>query len=103
MKPISTTELPSIKFDLEAKKNGGEFIAQSGKIGWIHSLADIPGAKFDLTIKDSLGRIKFQKRDCHSETERFGELINFPTLLGEKLNISIENVRGAKKIDLFLN
>lgn len=103
MRPISTTELPSIKFDSESGENGRKFIAQSGKIGWLHSLSDTPGAKFDIIIKDSLGRTKFEKRNCHSETERFGELVNLPTNLGEELDVRIENVRGAKKIDLFLN
>ena len=103
MKPISTTELPSIKFDSESRENGGKFIAQGAKIGWIHSLADVPGVKFDIVIKDALGRLKLQKRDCGGGTERFGELLNLSTLIGEELDVRIENVRGAKRIDLFLN
>lgn len=103
MKPISTTEMPSIKFDEELKESGGKILAQSGKIGWMHSLSDSPGAKFDIVIKDSLGRIKYEKRNCHSEVKQFGELINLPTFIGEELEIKIENVSGAKKIDLFLN
>lgn len=97
------TELPSIKFNSETHENGRKLFAQSGKIGWLHSISDTPGAKFDIIIKDALGRTKYEKRDCHSETERFGEIINLPTNLGEELDVRIENVRGAKKIDLFLN
>jgi len=103
MKTINSTDIPSIKFDAEENKNGGKFLAQSGKIGWLHSISDAPGAKFDIVIKDSLGRVKYQKKGCHSETQRFGELVNMPTLVGERLEVSIENVEKAKKIDLFLN
>ncbi len=95
--------MPSLKFESGTGKNGGKVRAQSGKIGWIHSIADKAGAKFDLVIKDGLGRVKFKKENCGTNTERFGELVNLPTYLGEELDVSIENVRGAEKIDLFLN
>ena len=103
MKAINSTDLPSILFDADSRENSGKILAQSGKIGWLHSLSDTPGAKFDIVIKDSLGRVKYEKRNCHSETDRFGEIVNLPTNIGEELNVSIENVRGAKKINVFLN
>ncbi|MBI4119368.1 MAG: hypothetical protein HY456_00795 [Parcubacteria group bacterium] len=101
MKPISTSELLPMEFGSEAQSQ--KVRAQSGKIGWVHSVSDVPGVKFDLVIKDSLGRIKLQKKDCGGNTERFGELVNLPTFLGEELEIVVENLRGASKINLFLN
>lgn len=103
MKPLSSTELAPVFFDKDSGEIGGKIRATGNKVAWIHSRADNPGAKFDLTIEDSLGRIKLQKRDCGNDTHIFGELVNLPTILGEELNVKIENVRGAKRVDLFLN
>lgn len=98
--PTSTTALP-LSFsptDLVKKTN-----AATNKIGWLHTIADKPGATFDIVIKDGLGRVKYQRKNCTTETEKFGELANIPTLLGEQLEVSLENVRGAEKVDVFLN
>ncbi len=75
----------------------------TSKIGWLHSIADSAGAKFDVTIKDSLGRIQFQRRDCGTETDRFGELVNIPMKIGQEVGVTIENLKGAKKVQVFLN
>lgn len=98
--PTSTTALP-LHFsqnDFVKKTN-----AATGKIAWLHTIADKPGATFDITIKDGLGRIKYQRKNCTTETEKFGELANIPTLLGEQLEVSLENVKGADEVDVFLN
>lgn len=103
MIPLSSTANPPLDFDLSIGENNKKAKIPTSKIGWMHTVADQDGAKFDLTIKDALGRIKYQKKDCHSNTKQFGELINQPTLIGEEVEISLENVRGAKKIQVFLN
>lgn len=101
MRPISSTELPPLSFQKESEAQ--EINAPTAKIGWIHSLSDQPGASFDVVIKDALGRTKFEKKNCTADTKAFGELVNLPTFIGEKLSISVGNIRGAEKIDLFLN
>lgn len=101
MRPLSTTALPPFSFKKEGEAQ--KFKAPTGKIGWMHSLADQPGASFDIVIKDALGRKKFERKNCTADTKEFGELVNFPTLIGEELTVVVENIRGAEKVDLFLN
>lgn len=77
--------------------------ASSSKIGWFHSVSEKPGAKFDLTIRDGLGRVKLVKKDCGNDTVKYGELLNLPTMLGEELEVEVSNLRGVEAVDLFLN
>lgn len=77
--------------------------AQANKIGWIHSISDTSGAKFDLTIKDALGRVMFTRSGFGSDTVRSGELINLETHLGEEIEVIVDNIQNAKEIDLFIN
>lgn len=100
MRPISSSEIAPLSFN---EKGGSQKItAQNQKIAWLRSLTDQP-VKFDITIKDGLGRPVFTRKDFGTETTESGELINIPTMMGEELEISVSNVRGAKKLDLFLN
>lgn len=85
--------------DFQSKK----IMASRPKIGWIQAMTDSEEADFDIVIKDELGRTKMEKRNCHASVGRFGELLNFPTRVGEKLEVFLENVKGAKKVDLFIN
>lgn len=62
-----------------------------------------PGMSFDLTIKDALGRVRMQKLDCKTETTEYGELVNFPTNLGEDLQVEVSNLKGTDKLTVFLN
>ncbi len=101
MKALSSTELKPLQFKKESPSQ--KVRASTAKIGWIHSMSDKPGAKFDIVIKDALGRRKFERKNCGAETKQFGQLINLPTLLGEELEVSLENIHGAERIDLFLN
>lgn len=90
---------------MEFKKGSDESCkirASANKIGWIHSVADKPGAKFDVVIKDSLGRLKYQAT-IQGGTEKAGSLVNLETRLGEELDISIEGLEGADKVQLFIN
>ena len=103
MKPRSTTEIPPLIFDKEGISGSKKFRSQSNKIGWIRSFSDQPGAKFNLTIKDSLGRIRMQKNGCGNDTDQFGELVNLETNIGEELEIVVDNIQNAKTINLFLN
>lgn len=103
MKPISTTEMPPLNFNVKEGVTSQKFNLSSNRIGWLHSLADNPGARFDIVIKDSLGRIIAEKRNFGNETDKHGELVNIERMLGEELNFSIENVEGANEIRLFVN
>lgn len=101
MKPIVASEMPALEFN--GQKNSHKIRTQSNKIGWVHSISDEKGAKFDLTIKDALGRTMMQKLNCGGDTERYGELVNLETHLGDEIEVVVENIKNAKKIDLFIN
>ena len=103
MRPLSTTEHDPLEFHPSVGETKRTIAIPSAKIGWIHSIADRPGATFDITIKDALGRVKFERKQCGTETEKFGELVNLPTLLGEELEIVVGNLQGAEKLKIFLN
>ena len=79
------------------------FKAPAAKIGWLHTEADKNGASFDITVRDGLGRVKFERKNCRTETKVYGELVNEPTLVGENLSIEITNLKGADSVSLFLN
>lgn len=103
MIPLSSTESKPVELVPVLGEASQKTKAVGSKIGWLHTLADEKGASFDLVIKDGLGRVKATRRNCKSESNQFGELINIPTFLGEDLEVSVENVVGAKNIKVFLN
>ncbi len=98
----STTEAAPLSF-----KTNGEasqmFRPSSNKIGWVHAQANKPGALFDLTVKDIHGYVVLYKQDCGNETDRFGELINQEVMMGQEIEVTVDNIRNAESIDLFLN
>lgn len=75
----------------------------SAKIGWLHTLASDKNTKFDLTIKDALGRVKYTQKDCGNESKEFGQLVNLPTIIGEDLTVEVDNIRGGEDVRVFLN
>jgi len=103
MRTILNTELSPLGFEEENGFGSKKVNVQSNKIGWIHATTDSEEADFDIIIKDSLGRTKAEKRGCHASVSRYGELINIPTVIGEEIEICVENVKCAKKIDVFIN
>jgi hypothetical protein len=102
MTRLTSTESGPLEFNPEQGESTQKVKAVGNKIGWLHTLTDEKGASFDIVIKDALGRVKAQKK-CSSSHERFGELVNIPTSIGEELNVSIQNVQGAKNVKVFLN
>ena len=98
---LSSTELPPLKFNTAVTKL--PFQAPTAQIGWLHSQAAKPGASFDVTIRDALGRIKMERKNCKSDTTDFGELVKTPTVIGEKLEVEVSNLKGADELVLFLN
>lgn len=98
---ISSTELPPLKFSSSVQKL--PFKSPTAKIGWMHSETDKPGSSFDLTVKDALGRVRFERKNCKTETKQYGELINQPALVGEELSIELTNLKGTENVLLFLN
>ncbi len=103
MKPINSTDMPPLSFDVSLGEVSKKVRASGNKIGWLHSKSETPGITFDVKIKDALGRVRLEKKNCMTETDRYGEIINFDTVMGEELEVVVENVRGAQKFDLFLN
>lgn len=103
MIPLTSTQGRVLEFIPGEGKVSEKYRCSTGKIGWLHTTADEPGTTFDLTIKDALGRVKFARKGCGGATEKFGELMNIPTLLGEELQIEIDNLQGSKKLQMFLN
>jgi hypothetical protein len=97
------TKLPNqVKFDLSAGDNGeGEVLLQRREIGMIHSVSDQEGAKFDISIKDRAGNVVWQKKDASNPTNRWGERINLQ-LSDNYYIIRVENVKGAKNLDIFV-
>jgi hypothetical protein len=103
MKPVSSTESLPIKFKIVDGNATERFRASSAKIGWLHSIADKAGAKFDIVIRDAAGRIMFEKPGFGAETKEFGEFLGRDVRLGEELEVSLENVKGADEVSLFFN
>ena len=95
--------MPPLRFKSVGDNPIQKINAPSNKIGWLHSLSDKSGAKFDLTIRDGLGRVKLRKTGCGSEHKEYGELINLSTNLGEELQIEVSNLKNAESVDIFLN
>lgn len=100
MKPVNPTEMPSLEFD--GKTTSHKIRLQSDKIGWIHSLTQ-KGAKFDLSIKDAFGRTMVDKKNCGSDTDRYGEFINLKSRIGEEIEVVVENIKNSEKVNLFIN
>lgn len=92
-----------LSFNIKGGETTKTIRMSSPKIGWIRSLSNKSGARFDIVFKDSLGRVRLEKINCGNETDQYGELINHPTLIGEEIEVSLKNVKGADKIDLFVD
>lgn len=103
MKPISSSEIAPLTMKVVDGEASEKFVVPGHKIGWVHTIADKPGARFDIVLRDPLGREMLRKANCTSETSEFGELMNIDTRLGEEIEVSLENVQGASEISLFLN
>lgn len=103
MQHLTSTDLAPLDFNPSIGESSKKTIAVGNKIGWLHSIADKEGASFDITVKDIHGMVKFQRKNCKTDTKEYGELVNEPTLLGEDLEVVIDNLQGAKKIQVFLN
>lgn len=103
MIPISTTQVPPLEYDIKKEQFSAKTRVQSNKIGWIHSLASKPGAKFDVVVKDGLGRVKMRYENFGNATDKAGRLVNLETMVGEEISVELENVRDAENIKLFVN
>lgn len=101
MMPVSPTTRPALKFG--PGKMTQTMKVSANKIGWFHTKTNKAGASFDILIKDGLGRLKMKQLNCKSATDQFGQLINLPTQMGEELHISLENVKNADEVDVYIN
>ena len=103
MLTVSTTQIPPLKFNVKNETCQAKMRMQSGKIGWIHSIADKAGAKFDVVIKDGFGRVRKLIENFGVETEKSGQLLNMETMVGEELTFEVENIKNANDLTLFVN
>jgi len=101
MIPLDQVELAPLEFKKDSDASH-KIKIQGNNIGWLHSVSDKPGAQFDVVIKDGLGRVK-HRSTIKGGTEKSGALINLPTVLGEELEVSVENMKNADKVQLFIN
>lgn len=99
MIPVNPTDMPRLTFVKDGKTTQKTHIP-TNKIGWLHAITPGANASFDLIIKDGMGREKFRRS---FKGERPGEYVNVPTHLGEEVDVSVENVQNADKVDIFLN
>lgn len=96
-------QLPNqASFTLDELKNSGEskIILRDREIGFIHAQFDDPKAEFDLIVEDMAGNVQLTKRGCKNPTGRWGERIDLP-VNDNYCKVRVENVKGAKKIDMF--
>jgi hypothetical protein len=77
-----------------------EVRVMSGEIGMLHGNTT-PGAEFDVVIQDMAGR-EIGRKFFKTDIDRFGERIDLP-VNDKSCIIKIENVRGAKAVDIFLD
>jgi len=101
MKPINSTDL--LSFNFKKDQTSHKMRAQSDKIGWVHSISNKPGARFDLTIKDAMGRTLMVKNNCGNDTDRYGEFVGLDTRLGEEVEVVVENIKNAENVEVFIN
>lgn len=100
---LSSTANKPLEFKPAQGVESLKFRMPTNKIGWLHTIADKPGAKFDIVVKDVFGRVRFEKRNCGNDTVKYGELINQETQIGEELHFSVENLKGADTLQVFVN
>lgn len=100
---VSSTENKPLKFNPRQGAESLKYRMPTNHIGWLHTQTDKPGARFDIVIKDSLGRRKLVKTNCGNDTDKYGELMNIETMIGEELEFSIENLKGAESVEMFVN
>lgn len=100
---LSSAENKPLEFHPRQGVEKQKYHMPTNKIGWLHALSDQPGARFDIVVKDALGRKRFVKTNCGNETDKYGELVNMETMVGEELEIGIENLKGAEKVQIFVN
>jgi len=102
MRPLSSTELPGLEFSSKEPLSH-KMRMPTNKIGWVHSFSDKPETRFDLVIKDALGRVIVRKENCGGNSKRYGELLNKEIGIGNEIEVRAENIRGGEKVLIFIN
>lgn len=103
MKPINNSTLAPLKVTNDNGEGSVSFHAQQNKVAWVQTKANKIGSSFDIVFRDALGREMMRRDNCHSETHEFGEMLNVPTRMGEDYTVSLENIKNAEEVEIFLN
>lgn len=90
----------NISINKDQDSGEAEVTVQGDEIKWLHAQTDEPGAEFDVVLYDRGGNEQFRK-NMKGESNRYGGQINLP-ISDNYYIIKAENVKGAKKIDIFL-
>jgi len=91
-------------FELKELQDNAEadIILNDRNIGMIHAQMDNPDAEFDLVIKDMAGNEQLRINGCKNPTKRWGQRVD-KELVDSYFKVRIENVKNAKKIDIFVD
>ena len=97
------------------QENKAQFTIEEGKteaqaqvfqreknITWLHGISDNPQAEADIVITDMRGNPQHTERGVKFIHNRFGKRIQLP-LNDNQCIIKLENVRNAKKLDIFVD
>jgi hypothetical protein len=91
-------------FSLDENKREGQakVSLENREVGFVHAKFDNPNTEFDLIVEDLMGNEQIVKRGCKNPTGRWGERFDVP-VNDDYCNVKIENVKNAKKIDIFFD
>lgn len=102
MKPESTSDTGPLVFS-ESDQEPKTVKARSTKVGWVRAVESTPDLKYDLVFRDARGIERLRRSWGGNQSGESGELFNLPVMLGEELKVSVENMNGRGKIELFVN
>lgn len=97
-----TGQLPNqAKFRLREDQQEAEAHIMSPEgVPMLHGIVDKPGCEFDVVIQNSKGQ-EVTRQHFKPGTERFGQRLNVE-LPDADYKIKVENVKGTKSIDVFI-
>lgn len=91
-------------FDGQSTEAEAEILIQNNEIGYLQGTAKAIDTKnqpeFDVVVTDPVGNEQKRVHFKLGESERFGQRVDLQ-LPHDRYKIRVENVKGAKSIDIF--